>query len=280
MKAQDNSQFLQRLMQSLGPDEGRAVYREICREMNPAAGISNNDHFPEAGIPEERMEELVSGIESGFPLQYLFGKAYFMGLELAVNPSVLIPRPETEELVDIILRSGKPDGKKILDLCTGSGCIALALAVSGNFERVEGLDVSPEALETAHLNACKTGAPVSFFHFDLLKDSFHEEAIWDIWVSNPPYVATSESRDMDSRVLHHEPAIALFVPDDDALCFYRRILALSENHLQAKGEIFLEINPLFAMELQALFESCPWMESANLLPDMSAKQRFLYARKK
>ncbi len=280
MKAQDSSQFLQRLIHSLGPDEGRAVYREICRELLPYAGVSHNGQFSEEGIPMERMEELVSGIERGFPLQYLLGKAHFMGLDLDVNPSVLIPRPETEELVYLALHSCKPDGKKILDLCTGSGCIAVALAISGNFERVEGLDVSPEALETARMNARKTGASVSFFHFDLLNDSFPEEANWDIWVSNPPYVAASESGDMDSRVLQHEPALALFVPDDDALCFYRRILALSENHLQANGEIFLEINPLFASELLALFESCPWMESATLLLDMSAKQRFLHARKK
>jgi release factor glutamine methyltransferase len=218
-------------------------------------------------------------MEAGRPLQYLLGKAHFLGLELKVNPSVLIPRPETEELVFMILQGKSQAGKKVLDLCTGSGCIALALKVKGDFESVEGLDVSLEALETARFNSRNLGAAVDFFLFDLLDDSFSEDDRWDLWVSNPPYVVVSEAGAMDQRVLDHEPHLALFVPDEDALCFYRRILTLSEKHLNQGGEIFLEINPLYADELLLLFREAGWIKTAAIIGDMSGKQRFLHAQK-
>jgi release factor glutamine methyltransferase len=203
-----------------------------------------------------------------------------MGLELAVHPSVLIPRPETEELVFRILQNQNNAGKKVLDLCTGSGCIALSLAAKGDFSSVDALDVSPEALKTATANAQNLGLGVSFFSFDLLLDVFEENARWDIWVSNPPYVAASESSGMDKRVLDHEPHLALFVPDEDALCFYRRILQLSEKHLNPGGEIFLEINPRYAEELGELYRAASWIASAECIGDMSGKSRFLIAVKK
>jgi len=276
--AQDSAPFSDRLIHLLGPDEGRAVFREICRELYPEMP-SGNWQIPE----DERkvqLEKIVSGLEEGKPLQYLLGKAHFMGLELSVNPSVLIPRPETEELVFLILQSRKSAGQKVLDLCTGSGCIALALAANGSYDSVEGLDVSPEALKTATANAQNLGLGVSFFSFDLLEDVFEENARWDIWVSNPPYVAASESSGMDNRVLDHEPHLALFVPDEDALCFYRRILQLSEKHLNPGGEIFLELNPHYSEELCRIHRAAGWIASAEIKTDMSGKQRFLVAVKK
>jgi release factor glutamine methyltransferase len=276
--AQDSAPFSDRLNRLFGPEEGRAVYREICRELFPEMPSGN---WP---IPEderkEQLEKMLSGLEEGKPLQYLLGKAPFMGLELAVNPSVLIPRPETEELVFRILQNQNNAGKKVLDLCTGSGCIALALAAKGDFSSVDALDVSPEALTTARGNAQKLDIGVSFFSFDLLKDAFEENACWDIWVSNPPYVAASESSGMDKRVLDHEPHLALFVPDEDALCFYRRILQLSEKHLNPGGEIFLEINPRYAEELVELYRTASWIARAEITGDMSGKSRFLFAVKK
>lgn len=275
--AQDSSQFSERLIRLLGPDEGPAVFREICRVLYPEADLirpgPGDEHKAE-------IEHIISEMEAGRPLQYVLGKAHFFGLELSVNPSVLIPRPETEELVYFLLQQTSGKGKKVLDLCCGSGCIALALRKKGLFKSVEGLDLSKEALETAMFNARDLKIPVSFFAFDLLKDEFPEESVWDIWVSNPPYVAKSESSGMDERVLLHEPHLALFVPDEDALCFYRRILSLSEKHLQPGGQIFLEINPQFASDLWRLYESSGQMESVQLIPDMSGKQRFLHAIRK
>ena len=278
MNPQDSSAFLHRLSRLLGQDEARAVFREICRELYPEINPPASDHFPEDERKPE-LEKIISGMEAGRPLQYLLGKAHFMGLDFQVNPSVLIPRPETEELVFHILQRRFSPEKKVLDLCTGSGCIAIALKARGNFESVEGLDVSPEALDTAGSNAVKLKAPVSFFHFNLLDDDFPEGASWDLWVSNPPYVAASEAKAMDERVLGHEPHLALFVPDEDALCFYRRILRLSEKHLNPGGEIFMEINPVYAEALCDLFRNAAWISAAGLFPDMSGKQRFLQAKK-
>ena len=274
---EDSKAYLNRLISCLGPDEGRAVFREICRDLHPkAVGISFNPN-PEQVL---RMEALVTGIESGHPLQYLLGKAWFLDFPLLVNPSVLIPRPETEELVSYVLKSGQQQKKTVLDLCTGSGCIAIALCLKGHFERVEGLDVSEEALSIAGRNAEKLQAPVSFFTFDMLRDEFPLKDRWDVWISNPPYVAASEAGRMDERVLKNEPHLALFVPDDDALLFYRQILKRSEKHLNPDGEIWLELNPLFADETRNLFSSSPFFASAELLSDLSGKKRFLKARKK
>ena len=273
---QDSKALLNRLISCLGPGEGRAVFREICRELFPEV------HDPSSGLSSaqlRQMEEMVAGMESGLPLQYLLGKAWFMDFPLLVNPSVLIPRPETEELVSYVLKSGQQQKKSVLDLCTGSGCIAIALCLKGNFKRVEGLDVSEEALSIAGRNAEKLQAPLSFFTFDMLRDEFPLEDRWDVWVSNPPYVALSEAQTMDERVLKHEPHLALFVPDEDALLFYRQILKLSEKHLNPGGEIWLELNPLFAEETRNLFSSSPFFASAKLLSDLSGKQRFLRARK-
>lgn len=276
---EDSKALLNRLIRALGPEEGRAVFQEICRELFP--GKAAVSIFPEtiSASEWEKLDKLVSGIESEIPLQYLLEKAHFMGFELMVNPSVLIPRPETEELVSLVLENRNLENKSLLDLCTGSGCIALALSLKGNFKSIDGLDVSTGALETARINAEKLGALVSFFAFDLLCDSLPEGASWDVWISNPPYVAGSEAAQMDARVLQHEPHLALFVPDEDALMFYRRILDLSEKHLNPDGEIFLEINPVYAEELALLFKSKDWVGSAEILKDMSGKQRFLHARK-
>lgn len=276
--AQDSAPFSDRLIQLLGLEEGGAVLREICRELYPEMP-SGNWQIPE----DERkvqLEIILSGLEEGKPLQYLLGKVHFMGLEMLVNPSVLIPRPETEELVFLILQNRKNAGKKVLDLCTGSGCIALALASKGSYSSIEGFDVSPEALKTATANAQNLGIGVSFFSFDLLLDVFEENARWDIWVSNPPYVAASESAGMDKRVLDHEPHLALFVPDTDALCFYRRILQHSEKNLNPGGEIFLELNPHYSEELYRIYRAADWIASAKIKNDMSGKARFLFAVKK
>lgn len=253
------------------------MYREICREIFPDDLLRQ----PLSMSPADKaiMENLVSGIEESKPLQYILGKSWFMGLEMEVNPSVLIPRPETEELLSLLLQTEIQTEKKLLDLCTGSACLALAAAKFGKWQSVEALDVSEEALQTARRNVEKHRTEVSLFHFDLLLDAFPPESRWDVWVSNPPYVAKSESSQMEKQVLEHEPHIALFVPDEDALCFYRRILELSEKHLNPKGKIFLEINPLFSEELRLMYRQSGWFSTMEIRRDMSGKERFLIASK-
>ena len=225
-----------------------------------------------------RFEEIVSGIEQGVPLQYLLGKADFCGLEILVNPSVLIPRPETEELVGEVLKTSHQQEKRILDLGTGSGCIAIALSKMGRWKSVSALDLSVEALETAQQNAEKYGQKIHFFQANILEE-ISNEGVWDILVSNPPYVLNSEASTMENRVLKHEPHLALFVQDSDPLIFYRKILESVEKTLSAGGEIFLEINPLEAANLLKLYIEHPSISEARILKDMFGKDRFLHAIK-
>ena len=277
MKGQDKTKFLNRLADALGSEEGYAVFRVINRELDVnSVGLPGN----ETVMTEEkisRFEEIVSGIELGAPLQYLLGKADFYGLEILVNPSVLIPRPETEELVAEILKTSHQQEKRILDLGTGSGCIAIALSKLGQWKSVSALDLSIEALETARQNAEKYGQKIHFFQANILEEISNKGEVWDILVSNPPYVLASEASTMENRVLKHEPHLALFVQDSDPLIFYRKILESVEKNLSAGGEIFLEINPLEAANLLTLYLEHPSISNARILKDMFGKDRFLYA---
>ena len=279
MKGQDKTKFLNRLADALGQEEGDAVFRVINRELDVnSVGLPGN----ETVMTEEkisRFEEIVSGIELGAPLQYLLGKADFYGLEILVNPFVLIPRPETEELVAEVLKTSHQQEKRILDLGTGSGCIAIALSKLGRWKSVSALDLSLEALETAQKNAEKYGQKIHFFKANILEEIANKGEVWDILVSNPPYVLDSEANTMENRVLEHEPHLALFVQDSDPLIFYRKILESVEKNLSAGGEIFLEINPLQAANLLTLYLEHPSISNARILKDMFGKDRFLHAKK-
>ncbi len=277
MKAQDRTKFLNRLADALGQEEGYAVFRVINKELDVnSVGILGNEPV----MSEEKFsqfEEIVSGIELGAPLQYLLGKADFCGMEILVNPSVLIPRPETEELVAEVLKTSQQQEKRILDLGTGSGCIAIALSKMGRWKSVSALDLSVEALATAQQNAEKYGQKINFYQSNMLEEISNKGEVWDILVSNPPYVLNSEANTMENRVLKHEPHLALFVQDSDPLIFYRKILESVEKNLSAGGEIFLEINPLEAENLLKLYLQDPSISDARIIKDMFGKDRFLHA---
>lgn len=211
------------------------------------------------------------------PIQYIFGETRFYGLTLKVSPAVLIPRPETEELVDIIVSdsSGRRD-LSVTDLCTGSGCIAVALARNLPFSSVSAIDISGDALKIAKENAASTGTRINFVQADVLKLEYPDKPSVDIVVSNPPYIAESEKKGMDPNVLDHEPSIALFVPDNDPLKFYRSISRYAKKALRPGGRLYFEINPLFSSELVAMLRNDGW-ENIDLLPDMQKKMRFIRA---
>lgn len=194
----------------------------------------------------ERLLGMARRVAAGEPVQYVTGHARFYGMDLHVEPGVLIPRPETEGLVDRIVddAAGRTD-LRVLDLCTGSGCIAIALARNLPFARVEATDISPEALRIAEANARALHADVSFRRADALAMPAPAEK-YDIIVSNPPYIADSEREAMDDRVLLHEPALALFVPDTDPVRFYRAIAAYAAGALRRGGRLYFEINALYA----------------------------------
>lgn len=183
------------------------------------------------------------------PIQHIIGWVEFCGCRIGVDETTLIPRPETEEIVSktIALFEERPP-RRVLDICTGSGCIAIALAKAWPEAEIMAVDVSEEALAKARKNADENGVKVDFVRCDLLKDEPPLPYPFDLIISNPPYVCESERETMRANVLDYEPELALFVPDEDALVFYRRIAAISRKMLIDKGTIILEINERFGKE--------------------------------
>lgn len=201
---------------------------------------------------EHRFLEMERKLLQATPLQYVLGRAEFLGREFHVNPAVLIPRPETEELVEWILAEEKP--ASILDIGTGSGCISVSLALGLPQAIVTAIDVSPEALEVARGNARALGAEVVFQRCNFLKEAEREALpVYDVIVSNPPYIPTSEAGSLHRNVRDFEPGTALFVPDGDPLLFYRLIAVFGQTHLNTGGSIYCELHQNYAEEARHMF---------------------------
>ncbi len=217
---------------------------------------------------------------TGVPVQYVIGEVEFYHLQLLVSPGGLIPRPETEELVDIIVKENKQrKGLRILDIGTGSGCIALALAKHLPGCTVTAVDISEVALEIARKNAQKNAITnIGFIQADVLNQLNLKENIFDIIVSNPPYIAAVESANMSTNVLEHEPHMALFVPDEDPLVFYKAIVKMAPQSLLPQGKIYVEINERLGEDTAAVFTP-EIFSSVHLLTDLFGKHRFIKAEK-
>lgn len=221
----------------------------------------------------------------GEPLQYVLGQADFFGLKLQVGPGVLIPRQETEELVSWLLSTARQmdlDEGQVLDIGTGSGCIALACKKKLPKARVEAMDVSTEALEIARLNAQKLDLDIHFWQADILSvaaQTESEEPSYDLIVSNPPYIPYQESKLMPKHVLAHEPALALFVAQPDPLIFYRRIMQFASHRLRPGGWLFFECNEFNAQELLQLAEASPFTHT-SIRQDLSGKDRMWRGQKR
>lgn len=265
-----------RLTGEYGSREASAMVKLVFAHLK---GWSPTDMVIHAadGVSEflaSQAEGIVSRVQQGEPIQYVLGLARFYGMDLEVNPSVLIPRPETEELVDMIVTkySGRKD-LRILDIGTGSGAIAIALAKALPFSRVTALDVSPLALETARRNACRMHVDVDFLQADVF-DWESPEGTFDIVVSNPPYIPEEEKEGMERNVLAHEPALALFVSDADPLLYYRRITHVAAMGLHVAGGLYFEINPRFADGVASLMERAGFVY-VELTDDISGRARFV-----
>lgn len=220
----------------------------------------------------------IKRLKNNEPIQYIVGETEFADCRILVNPSVLIPRPETEELVyEIKKRLGNNVGVKIIDLCTGSGCIALGLKKQIEDSEVDGLDLSKEAIETAQKNAQLNELKVNFKVEDVLKYIPKEGESYQVIVSNPPYVLEKEKALMQENVINHEPHLALFVSDDDPLLFYRTILKNWEKSLVKGGFFAFEINEAYGTEMVNLFDSRYF--EVELIKDMQEKPRMLFAKK-
>ncbi len=200
-----------------------------------------------------KIKEVVDKIVGGEPVQYAVGTALFMGNNFTVNPSVLIPRPETAWLVDRISDDyGKQTDLRVLDIGTGSGCIAISLTRALVFPQVTAVDISRDAFAVAEGNAKKLSASVRFMQLDILSAPVPKTPLYDIIVSNPPYVCEDEKPEMDKRVADYEPGLALFVPDDDPLKFYKAIAAYAEGALVPGGRLYLEINSRYPAEVKQM----------------------------
>ena len=197
----------------------------------------------------------IKDLRNGKPIQYIIGNVEFCDAVLSVSPDVLIPRPETAELVYLIADNEKERSPQhILDLCTGSGCIAIALAKAFPSAMVFAFDISAEAMAVAQKNAECNHTNVSFLIADILREENPAGESYDIIVSNPPYVRDMEKTMMNRNVLDYEPHLALFVPDDDPLIFYRHIAEFATKHLKTGGKLYLEINEALGNETAALLE--------------------------
>ncbi len=225
----------------------------------------------------ERVSRVVSRLKTDEPVQYILGYTEFYGLTLNVNPSVLIPRPETEELVDWIVTDHQSPPGKILDIGTGSGCIALALKKSFGTAEVIACDISSGALQIARHNASINHLDIRFLKADiLLWESFADWEPTSLMVSNPPYVTRKEMNLMKKNVLEFEPHQALFVPDEDPLLFYRRIAGFATKWLLPQGKLFLEINEHFGREVVELLGSSGFRD-IEIRKDMQGKDRMVKA---
>lgn len=225
------------------------------------------------------LKEIMRRLQQAEPVQYILGETIFAGRAFKVNRNVLIPRPETEVLCQwIISECNESDHhSSILDIGTGSGCIAISLALELEKSKVTAWDISSEALITAKENAKALKAKVLFEQRDALKLQ-KEEAIWDIIVSNPPYITEKERRNMERNVLEYEPSMALFVPDNNPLCFYESIALYAAHALKPGASLFFEINPLYTLELKKLLQNLGFNEIAGK-KDQFGRNRFIKAKK-
>lgn len=259
------------------PQEVQAMIRIICED------VFNYDQVDvalrqESELPvfaQERVTDIITRLRRYEPLQYIVGVARFHGHKFKVTPSVLIPRPETEQLVDLIIDENPSSDLRVLDMGTGSGCIAISLARALKFAQVDALDVSRDALVVARENAAAMKVKVRFFESDMLAPQ--PAARYDIIVSNPPYVCWSERESMEPNVKDYEPGQALFVPDNDPLLFYKSIAPYAVQSLERGGRLYLEINQRFGNEIKRLLEESGFDE-VRIIEDSYGKVRFAAAK--
>lgn len=262
-------------------EEAAALASAILLEytgMGRAAQMAFGDRVPDSAAAA-RIEDAAVRAAAGEPLQYIFGYTEFCGHRIYVEPGVLIPRPETEEMTMMIIRENGGFNGAVTDLCTGSGCIAIALSLAFPGAVVTATDLSDAALAVALRNIRGTGATVNLVRADILKDDPAHVPESNIIVSNPPYVTLREQAAMHRNVLDHEPHEALFVPDDNPLLYYRAIASVAGARLLPGGTLWLEVNENLAGETASLFAPSLYRE-VQVIRDMRGKDRFVKARKR
>lgn len=268
-----------RLCDQYPPGEVEGFIKIIFREL---LGYETVDIllYKDTELPDfivTKTAKVVDQLRENRPIQYIFGKAWFHGHEFSVDASTLIPRPETEELVDLIIDENRGSDLRVLDIGTGSGCIAVSLALGLRFPTVDAIDISDRALSVARGNASRLRARVDFRRADILTAKPVDNS-YDIIVSNPPYIADSELRSMAANVVDYEPHSALFVPDSDPLRFYRAITAYARHALADGGRLYFEINSRFPDEMRALLLEHGFVD-IDIRRDIQGLYRFASATK-
>lgn len=277
--------FSNSIAENYEPQEVRSITEIVFKhvlQLSRIDMIMNKDHR----LTESQLVnffQIIKNLNKNMPVQYILGQTEFFHLTLLLNEHVLIPRPETEELVEWIVNDYKNDSGAqiplmIWDIATGSGAIALALASNIRNAKVRASDILPAALDTARKNAHINDLEVDYFCHDILHES-NSEGLFDIIVSNPPYIRPSEKRFMKDNVLKFEPHIALFVPEDDPIIFYRKIAGVSFFSLKPGGTVYVEINEAFGEEVVELFREEGFVD-ITLRKDIFGKDRFLKSKKK
>lgn len=284
-RATNYRELCRRLAERYGLDEARAIVRLVLGER---FGLSMADILCDkvtelSADDRTELEKIMFRLENGEPVQYVLGFAEFCGRRFSVDENVLIPRPETEELCRWMVEEGGARKRDftILDVGTGSGCIAITLAAELPDAQVSAWDISEEALATARKNADFIGVNVDFEQVDILKNNpssfLLPPSSFNIVVSNPPYVCQTEKSSMKPHVLEHEPHVALFVPDDDPLLFYRAIADFAVHALKPDGWLYFEVNPLYINELKAMLSERNFDEIEEKC-DQFGKKRMIRAK--
>lgn len=261
-------------------EEAESLASSIIREytgMTRAAQLAFGDRQPEKDA-EDKILAAAGRASEGEPLQYITGYTEFCSHRIELEPGVLIPRPETEELASMIIAGNRGFEGTVTDLCTGSGCIAIALSLAFPRATVVATDNSPAAIRVAARNFSLTGASVTLAMADLFNDNHSVIPLSDIIVSNPPYVTESEKKAMHPNVLDHEPHEALFVPDNDPLLYYRRIAEIAALRLAHGGTLWLEVNENHAPATAGLLSASLYRQ-VNILKDIRGKERFIKAER-
>lgn len=277
------SYFIQELESIFGEDEAESFFYLILEEKHQLKRIDLalqiDLTFSENEIKVWNV--ILEQLKQEIPVQYILGKTSFYGLDFEVNKNVLIPRPETEELVDWIIKSNTKDSFskniKILDIGTGSGCIAISLAKNFANAQVFAIDVAENALATAEKNAQNNKVEVAFWNRNIL-ETYDLEEQFDIIVSNPPYVRNLEKEEIKKNVLDNEPHLALFVEDNDALIFYKKIAELAQKNLSENGQLYFEINQYLGKEMIDLLEKMNF-KNIELRKDIYGNDRMIFANR-
>ena len=269
----------QSLQEIYPPEEVKALSMLICCDM---LGLDALDIYMGKDIilsecKQRELENIIFRLQKNEPIQYIRGFAEFCGRKFKVAPGVLIPRPETAELVELIVKEN-PGARHLLDIGTGSGCIAISLDKRLPDADVEAWDISEEALAIARANNEELESRVLFRQRDVLSDDWEKSPSFDVIVSNPPYVTEAEKDEMEANVLDWEPALALFVPDDDPLRFYRRIVTLGRELLLPEGKLYFEINRAFGREIAYMLEMNQYRD-VRVIKDIFGKDRIVTANR-